>query len=91
MGYVKAMELRNDLKVDDIRKLRKKLSIGSTVKYPLPLYKTANGEWKRYIKMVKAEVVAKYPHLVEVVLIGRECSPPIKTMTYVEIALQRRK
>lgn len=66
--------LRAKLRIEDINELRKRMKIGDIVTY----------------QSVKARVVARYPHLVEVVPIGQSRCLPIRTMTYTEIAMMER-
>lgn len=77
--------------IEDIRRMRRRIKIGDTVKYPMTTYDLDNPDWRRSTKPVKAMVIAKYPHLVQVIPMGRELPLQTKTMTYIEIAMTQNK
>lgn len=84
------MEHRNyiPVTVDTIKTLRKTLQIGDVVDYDTYQY---SPEDERLVVPVKVPVVIteKYPHLVRVRRRNGRDDGRVRTLTYVEIALQR--
>lgn len=78
------------LSLKDRDEIRKKIKVGDTVKYPLMVFD--RGEENVFtIKMVPAVVVGRFPYLVQVRLKGCWENTPVRTMTYVELAAQKKK
>lgn len=88
MSYIQSKVSK--LGISDIDEIRKRTRIGDTVKYPLMVFERGE-EIFFTIKLVPAVVVGRYPHLVQVRLKGRQEMTPVRTMTYVELAAQKKK
>lgn len=78
------------LRGSDIEKLRKKIKIGQKLKYEYLEYDTSGRDMVLRIRKRKAVVVRKYPHLVEVEPVSGGKRLPVRTMTYIEIAISER-
>lgn len=78
------------LRGSDIEKLRKKLKIGQKLKYEYLEYDTSGRDMVLRARKGKAVVVRKYPNLVEVEPVSGGKGLPVRTMTYVEIAMKER-
>ena len=67
---------------DDVDKLRKEIKAGDILRYPM-MFKALKGKNLFVARFEPAQVIGKYPHLVEAVAgDGRHC-----TITYVEMLL----
>ena len=88
MNYIQCKVSR--LGINDVDEIRKKTRIGDTVNYPLMVFE--RGEENFFtVKLVPAVVVGRFPHLVQVRLKGRQENIPVRTITYVELAAQKKK
>lgn len=83
--------LRGGITKEEIAEIRRTLQLGDIVRYRMVIIVKSKNDYRYVEHKVEAEVVAKYPHVVEVVPIGEERGLPIRTVTYTEIAMDRRK
>lgn len=89
--YGSEVMLRGGISKEEIEETRRSIRIGDTVGYRMAFCVTTDKDIKYVEHRVDAVVVAKYPHLVEVVPVGDKRKLPIRTVTYTEIAMDQRK
>lgn len=85
------MLIRGGICIEEIAEIKRTLKIGDIVKYRMAVFTKTPKDYRYAEHKVDAEVVAKYPHIVEVVPVRDKRGLPIKTVTYTEIAMERRK
>lgn len=89
--YGAEVMLRGGISKEEIEETRRSIRIGDTVGYRMLISVTTERDVRYVDHRVDATVVAKYPHLVEVVPVGDKRRLPIRTVTYTEIVMDQRK